>query len=271
MKHHLCRIIMPVKNWRFAVYFLFALGGGMKTTEYFAELAAHGSLEAWRDQVLQFGANLGYQHASLAIFPSHDTPVETGNAFLQTSLPEKFLCKYDQEKMGEIDPVVAHCMHKLTPMVWSHNNFATDRQRQLYEEACSHGARSGIALPHHGPNGEFGILCFAADFRLSESSRQEAMGDIPALACFRDYIIEVFSEFTQKPSTPTPGDIELTAREIECMKWCASGKSSWDIARLMNCTEATVNYHFTNIRRKFGASSRRMAIIKAIRMGFITA
>ncbi len=246
----------------------FASGGSMNT-EYFAELAARGGLDAWRDQIFQFGANLGYQHASLAIFTSHDTPVEAGNAFLQTSLPEEFLCKYDQDKMGEIDPVVAHCKLRLTPLVWSHDNFATDRQHQLYEDACSYGARSGIALPHHGPNGEFGILCFAADFRQTEKSRQRVMRDIPELACFRDFIVEVFSDFRKKPSPLAKEGIELTARELECMKWCASGKSSWDIARLMNCTEATVNYHFTNIRRKFGASSRRMAIIKAIRMGFI--
>lgn len=242
----------------------------MKTTEYFAEQATHESLDAWRDQVFQFGASLGYRHASLALFPSHETPVETGMAFLHTTLPEDFLRFYDKEKLAEIDPIVEHCMNRLTPIIWSASTFSSDRQLQLYEEACRYGARSGIALPHHGPNGEFGILCFATDSRFTEKARQDAMRDIPELSCFRDYIMEVFSGLMRKPAAITKDDIELTAREIECMKWCASGKSSWDIARLMNCTEATVNYHFTNIRRKFGASSRRMAIIKAIRMGFIT-
>ncbi len=242
----------------------------MKTIEYFAELATHG-MDAWRDQVFQFGANLGYQHATLAIFPSHETSIEAGNAFLHTTLPEDFLGYYDNEKAGEIDPVVLHCLHRLTPVLWTPSTFNnSDRQRRLYEEACRHGARYGIALPHHGPNGEFGVLCFASSSRYTEASRLEVMRSIPELACFRDHILEVFSGFMHKPSAISKEGIELTAREIECMKWCASGKSSWDIARLMNCTEATVNYHFTNIRRKFGASSRRMAIIKAIRMGFIS-
>jgi LuxR family quorum-sensing transcriptional regulator LasR len=242
----------------------------MKTMELFADLATDESLEAWRDQVFQFGANLGYQHASLAIFPSHDTPIETGNAFLHSTLPEEFLQKYDEEKFGEIDPVAAHCMLKCTPIIWSSSTFITRRQRELYEEAYSQGARLGIALPHHGPNGEFGMLCFSSNARPNEEFRLEAMRHTPELACFRDFIVEIYSGHMRKTPAIAKGSIEITARELECMKWCASGKSSWDIAQLMNCTEATVNYHFTNIRRKFGASSRRMAIIKAIRMGFIT-
>lgn len=240
------------------------------TMEHFAELAAHGNMEAWRDQVFQFGANLGYQQASLAIFPSHDTPIESGNAFLHTSLPDEFLRKYDEGKMGEIDPVVAHCMLRSTPIIWSPSTFSSHRQRELYEEACHYGARAGVALPYHGPHGEFGILCFATSAKPNERTQQEANLNIPELACFRDFIVEVFSGFMMKTPAITKGSIEISSRELECMKWCASGKSSWDIAQLMNCTEATVNYHFTNIRRKFGASSRRMAIIKAIRMGFIS-
>ncbi len=241
----------------------------MKTLEYLAELASHSSVDAWREHLLQFAASMGYQHASLAIFRSHDTPIEAGAAFLHTTLPADFLSWYAREKMGDIDPIVAHCLHRIIPVVWSSSDFSTDRQRLLYEEACSHGARSGIALPYHGPHGEFGMLCFAVNSPYTEKTRREAMREVPELSCFRDYILDVLSGFMSKPGGITREDIELTAREIECMKWCASGKSSWDIARLMNCTEATVNYHFTNIRRKFGASSRRMAIIKAIRMGFI--
>ena len=61
----------------------------------------------------------------------------------------------------------------------------------------------------------------------------------------------------------------LSAKEQEILKWCAIGKSSWEIGRILNCTEAGVNYHFCNIRRKFGVSSRWLALIKAMEMGMI--
>ncbi|MNS58601.1 Transcriptional activator protein LasR [compost metagenome] len=61
----------------------------------------------------------------------------------------------------------------------------------------------------------------------------------------------------------------LSAKEQEILKWCAIGKSSWEIGRILNCTEAGVNYHFCNIRRKFRVSSRWLALIKALEMGLI--
>ncbi len=242
----------------------------MKTIVRFAELVGYDDMEAWKDRVFEAGRDLGYEHASLAIFPSRDTPIETANAFLHTSLPEKLLCKYDEEKMGEIDPVVAHCMVKSTPLIWSPDLFALRKQQELYEEACSHGVRSGITLPYHGPNGELGMLCFAADVKPDEQFRKEAQQNIPELSCLRDIALDAFAAFMKTHSAQAKQNIDITSRELECLKWCATGKSSWDIAQLLNCTEATVNFHFANIRRKFGASSRRLAIIKAIRMGLIS-
>lgn len=242
----------------------------MKTIERFAELMCHDSIETWREQVLQVGSDLGYKHTSLAIFPSRDTPIEVANAFLHTNFPDELLIKYDEEKMGEIDPVVSHCMIKSTPLIWTPDLFSMRRQRALYEEACSHGIRSGVTLPYHGPRGELGLLCFASDIKPDEYFEREALRNIPELSCFRDFIFETFTGFMKKRPPLIKDNIEITSRELECLKWCATGKSSWDIAQLLNCTEATVNFHFANIRRKFGASSRRLAIIKAIRLGFIT-
>lgn len=66
-----------------------------------------------------------------------------------------------------------------------------------------------------------------------------------------------------------PQAISLTAREAEVLKWGVAGKSSWEIARIVNCTEAGVNYHFCNIRRKFGVTSRWAAMMKALEQGLI--
>ncbi|WP_241668541.1 LuxR family transcriptional regulator [Pseudomonas sp. Sample_22] len=63
--------------------------------------------------------------------------------------------------------------------------------------------------------------------------------------------------------------ITLTSRETEVLQWSAAGKSSWEISQIVNCSEAGVNYHFCNIRRKFGVSSRWTAVVKALEQGLI--
>jgi LuxR family quorum-sensing transcriptional regulator LasR len=63
--------------------------------------------------------------------------------------------------------------------------------------------------------------------------------------------------------------VALTTREKEALLWSARGKSSWEISRIFNCSEAGVNYHFSNIRRKFGVSSRWTAVMMALEQGLI--
>jgi len=64
--------------------------------------------------------------------------------------------------------------------------------------------------------------------------------------------------------------IKLTPKEKEVLAWGAQGKTSWEIALILKCTESGVNFHFSNIRQKFGVSSRSAALIKATALGLVT-
>lgn len=63
--------------------------------------------------------------------------------------------------------------------------------------------------------------------------------------------------------------VQLTVKEQEVIRWAALGKSAWEISRILGRTEAAVNFHLCNIRRKFGVNSLRAALVKAIDQGLI--
>ncbi|MBF8732695.1 MULTISPECIES: helix-turn-helix domain-containing protein [Pseudomonas] len=63
--------------------------------------------------------------------------------------------------------------------------------------------------------------------------------------------------------------IHLTPREREVLLWCAYGKTSWEIGQIVGCKESTVNFHVSNILRKFAVNTRVAAVIKAIRYGML--
>ncbi|MGF6089568.1 helix-turn-helix transcriptional regulator [Pseudomonas sp. 18173] len=67
-----------------------------------------------------------------------------------------------------------------------------------------------------------------------------------------------------------PPPAQLTAKETQTLMWLFKGKTSWEIARIQNCSESTVNFHFSNIRRKFAVNSRSAALLKAIESGAIS-
>ncbi len=60
-----------------------------------------------------------------------------------------------------------------------------------------------------------------------------------------------------------PQTVELNEREIETLTWAARGKTSAEIARLLDLSKRTVDFHIDNARAKLGAATRTEAVIKA--------
>ena len=63
---------------------------------------------------------------------------------------------------------------------------------------------------------------------------------------------------------------KLTAREIECLRWAADGKSEWEIGEIAGLSEHTVDRHVGSARRKLGSTTRCGAVATALRLGFIS-
>ena len=196
----------------------------------------------------------------IAVVPNRQTSMR--DAFLRSNYSEQWRTNYEGQQLVNIDPTVAHCVTRSTPLIWEPAIFTSKQQNEMYEESSSYGLRSGITLPHHGANGELGILCFVNDIKPSKRFQREAMHVMPTLSLMRDFAFESSLRFARVSNQEMPP--ELTSRELECLKWYATGKSSWEISKILRCSEAAVNFHFGNLRRKFNVTTRRQVVVKAI-------
>jgi len=61
----------------------------------------------------------------------------------------------------------------------------------------------------------------------------------------------------------------LTRREIECLGWCAEGKSYWETAVILGISERTVSFHMEAVRTKLKATSNAHAVAMALRAGLL--
>jgi LuxR family transcriptional regulator, quorum-sensing system regulator BjaR1 len=61
----------------------------------------------------------------------------------------------------------------------------------------------------------------------------------------------------------------LTAREQEVLRWCAGGKTSWEISVILKISERTVKFHLVEASRKLNAVNRTSAVAKALAWGLI--
>lgn len=80
----------------------------------------------------------------------------------------------------------------------------------------------------------------------------------------------ILSKHRVAAPAPTPAVVHLTDKEQQVLKWSALGKSSSEIAIITGCAESTVNFHFSNIRKKFNVHSRFCAILQAVNRRLIT-
>jgi DNA-binding NarL/FixJ family response regulator len=64
-------------------------------------------------------------------------------------------------------------------------------------------------------------------------------------------------------------DYQLTDRETEVLTWAARGKSSADIAVILDISERTVNFHMDNAMRKLSVATRVQAAVKCAMLGLI--
>jgi DNA-binding NarL/FixJ family response regulator len=84
-----------------------------------------------------------------------------------------------------------------------------------------------------------------------------------------ELLVEIVrSRLVQHPRQ-MPVDFALTDREIEALTWVTKGKSSTDIAVLMNISERTVNFHINNVIHKLGVATRVQAAIRCALLGLI--
>ncbi|MBV8684589.1 MAG: response regulator [Caulobacteraceae bacterium] len=61
-----------------------------------------------------------------------------------------------------------------------------------------------------------------------------------------------------------PSEVRLSAREVDVLTWSARGKTSEEIARILDLTKRTVDFHFDTARGKLQVATRIQAVVKAV-------
>lgn len=235
----------------------------MKSLHELERISACDSNESLIEALHSIAREYGFTSVLLGLKSSKATHYE--NALVLTNYPPAWRNLYQQDKLHLVDPTVNHALHHLKPLLWNQANFRTHHECVLYEQAAGFGLKVGITLPIHGTKGEFGLLSFASDYRLTHA---DMLASVSTLALTRDLVFEsglgLIPSDTQK-SCKSP----LTPRESECLKWVTSGKTSWEISKILVCSEATVNFHVSNILKKLGVINRQQAIAKSLMEGWV--
>jgi DNA-binding CsgD family transcriptional regulator len=59
-------------------------------------------------------------------------------------------------------------------------------------------------------------------------------------------------------------EMNLSARELDCLQWTAAGKTAWEASVILGITERTVRFHLNAAREKLGCANTTQAVAKAV-------
>lgn len=136
-------------------------------------------------------------------------------------------------------------------------------------ELIAHLRKASPALPFLAITGFASVDCViaclrhgAVDFLVKPFSPEDF---VDALT----HALKISETIEHEPSDPENGMAQLTSREQEVLLWAKEGKNNWEISQILNITESTVKFHFSNIFRKLSVVNKVHAVAKALKYKLI--
>lgn len=149
-------------------------------------------------------------------------------------------------------------------IIWDHRSLA-GFDGALSEEAVRHGLKHGCTLTLRDFNNSLLTFSVARPLKAIRESEEQKLGLKLRI------LIEIFSEGMDVKGTDVSGAREplLTEREREILQWTAEGKSSAEVAIILNICADTVNYHLNNVKNKLGAPNKTSAVAYGVALGLL--
>lgn len=191
-------------------------------------------------------------------------PLSNPKTIFLNNYPAAWQERYVRSDYVRVDPTVQHGCRTQSPLIWSDEVFAP--APEFWEDARSFGLRFGWAQSCIDGGGVRGMLTLARSSQ-SLSAGELELGEMKMrwLAHVAHLILSrIFTTRQAQQMHP-----QLTAREIEVLKWTADGKTSADISTLLDVSENTVNFHVKNAVIKLQTTNKTAATVRAAMLGLL--
>jgi LuxR family quorum sensing-dependent transcriptional regulator len=182
--------------------------------------------------------------------------------------PDAWMKRYAGEGYVHVDPVIHRVRHTTIPFAWHEAPF--DRNDTLatkvMNEATDFGLADGLAVPIYTTHGFQAIVTFGADQLMLSRDGRAGLHLIAIYAHSQARLILT----RQQQGAPTARSPKLSPREIECLKWTAAGKTTWEISVILGLSNRTVDEYLASAASKLGAVNRVQTVAEALRRSVIT-
>ena len=213
-----------------------------------------------RIAVDKFAKRMGFEHFVYAL--TITAPSLRARQFILNGYPEGWVQRYLANNYFEIDPVVRHAYGSSLPIIWDDQKLHSDQAQHFWEDAKTFGLQAGLSFAIQEQPGVMGVFSLARD-RVIDLQGQDLAALIGRAQMFAGLLQHAVARIAH-PELKPDSDALLTARERECLKWSADGKTAWEIGQILGISERTAVFHLNNVVQKLGAANKTQAIVRAV-------
>ncbi|OLP44172.1 hypothetical protein BJF95_06315 [Rhizobium oryziradicis] len=207
-----------------------------------------------------------YALKTIAYFGMNVPISNLNEPFLAVTYSLKWIEHYKAQNYVAIDPVIKEGFSNLLPVEWNAGGAKNTKLKTFFGEAAEFGVgRSGVTFSVRGMAGDRALFTITSDSSAKEWKKDQEFlkRDLQMLAY---HVHNLVMSSAQAEKRPAP---KLAPREIECLKWKASGKTDWETAMILGITEKTVRFYLDLARAKLDATNITHAVVKALNHNII--
>ena len=229
-----------------------------QTLQAVESLNSAGSQRCVIDRVTEFLQQFGFSAFGLTRLP------RLAGAELDVILnawPEGWAEHYREAGMLRHDPLIQHSLQARDVFAWDEvpQEYLLDpKAAAVPHDAAQFDMREGLCVPMPSALG-VGSMWMAGP-------KLEQVPGLRRVARLLAY--HVCQAIEGLPPLPS-GVRVLTVREGDVLSWIAAGKTTRDVAAILDISEHTVGEHLKNIRRKLGTSNNTHSTVRALQLGLL--
>ena len=242
----------------------------MNISEFAQAIEAISSIKELNKLMGRYLAGLGihsYAFTYYDVYPSSQRPLR----YSYVSPPlESWHHYFIASQFEDVDQTLQIAKKVAKPVLWDvydqQKEAVNPKEIRLRQESIDHGIHKGVLIPVHGPGDDFGVLV------VHQRKKETWLDQHPEYIhdCFlAAYYYYAKLAILLPPDSEVKEKFHLTDRELQCLELSAKGYLARDIAKILQITERTVNYHVQNLNKKMGVSNKHQAIYRAQQYGLL--
>jgi DNA-binding CsgD family transcriptional regulator len=218
-------------------------------------------------------ADIGFDRLIFSLMTNHPHINRSAGHGIMLNYPEYWMKYYVEKNYESYDPVRRQMFVSSSSFMWKKVTelpVLTQTQVTLMNEAAEAKLYDGIGVPLRGPQGALAGVGAASSDGVGLDKNIMSYVNLISQQFYTAYLaLEEQAAVADGGEKKEAEFVFLSDREQEILKWCARGKTKWEIGQILNISQHTIDYHIRGAAKKLQTNNITLSVLKALHMGLI--